>query len=820
MRLRTLLITTLLVLASCTPEKKVLDPLLGHLPPNAALIIRINDFTGFKSELKNQSFLSGLASTSLYGAIHKTISGLDNLTLDSESLLAFYEVGKERFEFILATKENSIDFVLDDIDGKTIETLSYEGTTIKHYQTDEDNFYQILQDGKIMISSSQLLAENLVRTKGPHQLPKTLERLYKSADEQKSANLFFDFDSGADLIASQLVDKDAKSVRNFADWMYLDFQSNQDFLGFRGVTLATDSTNNRVKLFENTTPLTNRTAALAPLNASAILSYTFNDYGQFAQNQNDYLEKVQSLDTLFNAVEEVGLIFTTSKKAIVLNTFGTENLSTFVESKKIGTTNYQGKEILRLSDSKWLSEAFAPLVRNIEVNFCTVIENAFVFSEAQETLQTIISNYVSGATFDKSTAYKTAIASLANESSILFVSTTNGIEYFLDEFFESSIGKDFENAKMDDNSFAAQIVADNGFYHTNIFVSAIEKTKAAKSVSPLFTLQLDTDLATDPQFVKNHRTNKQEIVVQDQDNHLYLISTDGKVLWKKQLDGKIQGKIHQVDIYKNGKLQLAFTTNDQFLIVDRNGEIVEPFDKTYEGGNLNGLSVFDYDGRKDYRFVVTQGSKVFMYNRKGNIVDGFKYTETESPVITSPKHFRIDKKDYLIFQLQNGELKIRHRAGQERIKVPQKIDFSNNEVFFYKNKFSITDKKGVLHQINTRGKLTTTNFNLNNDHGMYATSKTLALMNDNVLSIKGRKIELDLGVYTAPKIFYIYDKIYVAVTDIQSQKVYLFDSQAKSIANFPVFGSSTIDMADIDSDRKLELVAKDQDNSIIVYKMN
>ena len=79
---------------------------------------------------------------------------------------------------------------------------------------------------------------------------------------------------------------------------------------------------------------------------------------------------------------------------------------------------------------------------------------------------------------------------------------------------------------------------------------------------------------------------------------------------------------------------------------------------------------------------------------------------------------------------------------------------------------------------------------------------------------------MDLGVYTKPKIFYIYDKIYVSVTDIQNQKIHLYDSQAKSIPNFPVFGNSIIDLVDMDNDRKLELVAKDQENSIIVYRMN
>jgi hypothetical protein len=373
---------------------------------------------------------------------------------------------------------------------------------------------------------------------------------------------------------------------------------------------------------------------------------------------------------------------------------------------------------------------------------------------------------------------------------------------------------------LDEYAFASQIVGDSDFAHLNLLVSKVGKKVTSNTVTPLFTLELDTDLAIDPQFVKNHRTNKQEIVVQDRNNVLYLISTEGKVLWTKQLDSRIRGPIQQVDIYKNGRLQLAFCTSNQFMIIDRNGEDVPPFKINFEGGNLNPLAIFDYDGRKDYRFVITQGRKVHMYNNKAKVVGGFTFTEASSPIIAAPKHFRMANRDYLVFQLEDQTLKILHRTGKDRIKVAEKIDFSSNEVFLYKNKFSVTNKKGVLHQIDTNGKLTATNFNLNKDHGMYATSNTLVFMDDNILSIKGKKVELDLGVYSKPKIFYIYDKIYVSVTDIQNQKIYLFDSQAEPIPNFPVFGNSLIDLTDMDNDRKLELVAKDQENSLIVYKMN
>ena len=218
--------------------------------------------------------------------------------------------------------------------------------------------------------------------------------------------------------------------------------------------------------------------------------------------------------------------------------------------------------------------------------------------------------------------------------------------------------------------------------------------------------------------------------------------------------------------------------------------------------------------------MVTQGDKVFMYNNKGAIVRGFKYTKAESGILNAPKHFRVAKKDYLVFTLDNGSLKILNRVGNVRTKVNETLDFSGNEVFLYKNKFVLTNKKGVLYQIGTNGKTIKSNLILNEDHGIDATSNTFVFMNDNVLSIKGKKLELDFGVYSKPKIFYIYDKIYVSVTDIQNQKVYLFDSQAQPISSFPVFGTSQIDLTDMENDQKLEVVTQDQKNSLIVYQLN
>jgi len=809
---------TLFILVSCTNEVKTKATLLDQLPPNPSIILKINNLTNFKSELKNNAFLEKLKGLANLKDILDKLKGMESLSSESTCLLALYEIGKDTYDYILITNTSSELFHIEDVANKTVETLSYQGSQMTKYSLDGLEVYSLSRDKQMVFSSSNLLVENMIRTKEANPIDPTLRKIYEAVPTNKSATLFLNLTTSPSILSfAKSVDEKASPL---AEWVSLDFTANSDQVNLTGIAMATDSTKNFINLFRGTNPLTNKTPQFAPLNAQAIVSFTFDDYQIFAKNQNTYLDRTKPVDTLFNTIEEIGVIYLNNQKAVLLNSYGTESLYNYMDTHKTGSETYQGSEIMELPDKKFIVTRFNPLVKDFESNYCTILENSFIYSQDKETLQIIISNYKSTSSFINSPIYMTAKRPLANESSVLFISDGSGIQYFAEKDLEPEVFRSIQKNDLDEQAFASQLVADNDFAHFNILVSKIGKAQENNSVSPLFTMELDTDLAIDPQFVTNHRTKEQEIVVQDQNNMLYLISSDGKILWTKQLEGRIQPPIQQVDIYKNGRLQLAFCTNDQFLIVDRNGDDVSPFKIDFDGGNLNPLAVFDYEGKKDYRFVITQGRKVFMYNNQAKIVSGFKFTEAPGNIVGTPQHFRVSNKDYLVFKLEDNTLKILHRTGSDRIKVTEKIDFSNNDVFLYKNKFSLTNKTGVLHQIDTNGKLTATNFNMNKDHGMFATSNTLVFMDDNVLTIKGRKVELDLGVYTKPKIFYINDKIYVSVTDIQNQQIYLYDSQAKPIPNFPVFGSSLIDLTDMDNDKNLELVAKDQDNSIIVYKLN
>jgi hypothetical protein len=68
-------------------------------------------------------------------------------------------------------------------------------------------------------------------------------------------------------------------------------------------------------------------------------------------------------------------------------------------------------------------------------------------------------------------------------------------------------------------------------------------------------------------------------------------------------------------------------------------------------------------------------------------------------------------------------------------------------------------------------------------------------------------------------LFYLNDKIYIALTDQQAQKVTLFDSKGAVLSGFPVYGISKIDLSNADRDAALEFVCQSGTNELMMYQI-
>ena len=818
MKYRLTLLALLLLCSACTRKPKNEAILTQYIPESASVVLKVQNLSNFKSDLLNCDYLNQVNDDAMLSYFTNAAGLLNEVDSDSTAVLSLIHASG-KMATLMATYKSSTRFPEDSTSIIRSDTLTPGGITLTKFKRDSLVLYS-KTEGPIELWSAE--ADLLVRftNKRENSLPAGLSRLIETSRDRKSATLYRRLAGDRFTQFFPITKADLKRDSLPATWQSMDLELNQASISGSGIVTLPDSSSSWTTFFRNTNPLESNIAELAPVQSDALLSFSFDDYGQYAKNRETNLKQEFDGEAVFSSVETGGVIYVNEEKLVVLSLFDAEALETFLDQQQTGSKQFQGSEIVSLRDNDFLKTYFEPLISEFKARYFTRLENQFVFAASNQALEQLLQAYNSGSVYSKNPVYESTGKFRSREASFEFVADAKGMEALIAE----PIFKDSETigslAFPKDFAYTGQLVAGTDYSLNNMAITRVNKKAVRNTTSEVFRLLLDAEIATKPQFVINHRNRKKEIVVQDEDNKLYLINGEGKILWKKQLDSRIQGDIQQVDIYKNGRLQLAFTTNDQFLILDRNGKEVLPFAMQFKGGNLNPLAVFDYENNRNYRFVVTQGRKIYMYNSKGQIVNGFTYTEAASPVLRAPRHFRVGSKDYLVFQLENGSLEIRNRVGRTRISVKNKFEFSDNPVYLYRNQFTFTDRAGVLFTVNTKGKLSSSRLNLDPVHQIDATSKTLATLTENILTIKGRSITLDLGVYTAPKIFYLYDKIYVSVTDLQGEKVYLFDSQTKAIPGFPVFGTMDINLDDLDRDRNLELVTKGQGKDLILYRMN
>ena len=641
-----------------------------------------------------------------------------------------------------------------------------------------------------------------------------LIKLYNTTDDEKTASVILN-NNGTSTNIFFL--NDSIKSKYFSNYLSFDVDLSQNEILLNGIAKATDSSQSLINVFKNTIPQKNELATITPSNSDGFLSFTFDDFSEFNLNISNFnkQDSIVSTTTLFDNIIEVGVIYKETEAAVVLNSIDIISTKDALLSEQNLVDTFRQIDIYNFSNQKLFSETFLPFITyNTASKYC-VIDNFFVFSDSIETLQRIISNYQNKTTISERNYFKEIQKDLSDQSSLITVINNSALKNILNENLNGTINSSLDNYKAS----ALQFVYDTNFAHVNAVIKKDKVKGLEHSISEELNIKLDSDLLIDPQLVTNHYSKVKEIVTQDINNNLYLISNKGKILWKKQLNGQVLGKIKQIDLYKNGRLQLAFATPNRLYVLDRNGNDVAPFPGKFNDEITQPLSVFDYDGKKNYRFMVTQGKHVIMYNKLAKVVKGFTFKSAANRIIQQPQHFRIGSKDYITIKTEN-KLYILDRTGRTRVKPKTTKDYSNQKMYIYNNKFTTTSKNGELISIDTNGNVSIQNLNLSDQHNIDATSRTLVTQYENELKIKSKVYELDYGTYTKPKIFYINDKIYVTITDLQTQKVYLFDSQAKLISNFPVYGNSLIELDNIDVDSNLEFVVKGDSNNIIVYKIN
>ncbi|MBT8288608.1 MAG: ribonuclease HII [Flavobacteriaceae bacterium] len=778
----TLLVISLLL--GCNPRDKKISGVLELVPDKADLILAIYDLETVRSDFNTNDLASNILTIPKYDNIRERLRDLNT----TDSVLIWFEPSNDSLIFTVATRLHDSLF-----GGMSLDSVPMHFRLI-------DSFY--------LGSNSATNLDKLSR-----QENKALKSLIRAADGDKPFSIIMK-EKSSDNLGRSLIESEI----GLSDRMLVETKMDADKILINGVTYTNDSLPQILNVFKNNLPQENSLQLVAPSNVDGYLGLTYDDFQSLSKGLQPYRDK--ELDSLFNSelfesIGEVGEFYYEEGSLVGVKSIDISATHEALRDHLDISSTYRGVDILSFNSATLFKDVFSPFITVEDLTYYIQLEDHFIFGPNEEALQNVIAANQNGTVLGTSEAFKACQSNLSDASSLTIFARSEQLKKIMAKWFDNNMAAIPTSAyKLS----AFQFVQDIGFCHFNGVIMKQNERAVVNAIEEVFQVELEADIVMKPQFVINHRTKQRDVVVQDVNNTLYMISNTGRILWKKKIIGNVLGKIEQVDLYRNGRLQLAFATPFRVYVLDRNGKNVSRFPMRFGDRITQPLSVFDYDNNRIYRFLVTQGKDLLMYDRRARFVRGFNYNSS-STIKTQPRHVRIGNKDYIVF-IAGKRMKILSRRGSVRVGFRENVEFSGNEVFLYNNKFMTSTVDGQLIQVDQNGKINRSDLKLSDSHKIYATSKTLVTLDENKLGIKTKSVELDYGEYTEPTIHYINDKIYVTVTDLQSQKIYLYDSQAEPIANFPVYGNSTIDLDNADADINLEFVTQGESNSILMYKKN
>lgn len=801
----------LVFVSGCDSENQTYSEPEDLIPDDPAMLLSVSNYNTLRNDLKLNVAFNSYKGRELYDLLTGNHTILGRLSPSSRSLIGIYDSGSDTQEFSFITRNDSTILKLDSLPNLISETLKYGEYSIDRVQIDETTAFTATRDSFFLLSSSQKLLEQMLGRKSASRLRfKNSVRLGKDAElliTRNNARIHLS-DSISSFLSEQLA---------------LNFTIAADGVTGYGVATGSDSIPGMIDIFKGQLPQTNHIDKVHPSEAESSLTFTFSNPDSLFQRLKLFRgdSTIVRVPGMFEAITEISEIRFSEGNAVVMHSIDAVLTSEALMPSFLENTTFRDVEIFEFTKPEQFKLNFSPLVHYTEPNFGFRLDDFFVFTENMKTTETFITAFKSNNVLANSADYQNATRDMSTASSLMILHFNGHVRKGLSDvlFAETEVSETSEPLGKYRLS-VLQMTHDRDFAHVNfVCKEATQSTKMAGGVAQLFSKKMNGNILGEPQFFSNHRTGGKDIVVQDMSNTIYLLSSNGKTLWKRALRDPVLGETHEVDILRNGKKQLAFATRNKLYVVDRNGKDVAPFPINFKDEITQPLSVFDYDNNRKYRFAIVQDKEVLLYDNNGKIVKGFGFDGAGSTIVLPVQHIRMGNKDYVLVAEESGKLNILSRVGKPRIQVNKRFKFSDIPIAEEGSQFVVITSEKTKESISQGGKVSTRNLDVSENYSFGIDYNTKATLDDNLLRINGKLVELPFGIYTQPGIFRINGNTYITVTETQEKKVYLFSNVGDAMDGFPVYGSSKASLDNLGRSRSIYLLVKGEDNEIILYEI-
>ncbi len=749
-----------------SPSTSKLSNAMQAIPQNAGIVFETQDIGDLITQISdNKAFVSEIKKTEALSEVANEIDFITGLYNKNDDFRSFAD-GRE---FIISVHQSQqyknsklyitpitkrkykrfLETINKEFPQAVTKQISYEEVKIIQFeltQNPEYSFCLAYYNDFMMFGFSDILIQKSIRTlKTTASVAENNKFIQMHQLTGKSTHrILINYEYLPETIYKFIAgnSKNSKFLKHFASISSFEINIANNEILLDGYTLSNEK-NNYLGIFKSQEPGKHDLLKSLPQNTSSFVllnigkgtkfkeNYesflaSFNELKNYRKTLNDWYEKnigTKKIDFFETIGGELALISYShdtkiDNRQIIMA--GIQNRQKSIDFLKKYTThnnlktneqtiNGKSRTIYPFRSNKFFTKAFGYLFENINIKSACLTDDYMVFAESDSLLTEFLTNYNQANNMYDNEFVKT----LNRESNIFIYGNLLKSIPVLENFVSSQTHKDIQK----DRNFwkkiqgpGIQFLSDSDPIYTT-FKIKLGKTNA-DNLRAEWNINLDDAPVTKPFIVKNHNTGANEILIQTQSNTLYLINNKGKILWKTITDGPIISEVYQIDFYANNKLQLMFNTKNSIYLLDRNGNNVEGYPINFKHKATNGIAVFDYDKKRNYRILfAAENNGVYSLDKNGNLIKGWNFGKTQNKVTHPVQLFQYNQKDYLCF-FDKNKLYITNRKGELRVKPNADFPISENTKLYFEEKtetskarFVLTDPTGAVYFVYLDGSI-------------------------------------------------------------------------------------------------------------------
>lgn len=785
---------------------------------------------------------------------------------------------KVEFSYIFPLKNSSNKEALSEVFEHFFKDFKktnrhYSGFELYHIKdvAKKQEYFYTFAKGLLIFSTAQIPVEDaLLQITNNNSLSakKSFNRLQKIASASDDLNIFINGRTMPNLIALGVDAKYRRFIKrltNFTDQAGIDLNFGDDKILLNGFLYTGTDDFNYTNILLNQKPVENTMEEIVPANTAFWAALALSDENMYMDNYKRYMEHTGGIKhyRIFAKTfhqeskqfpeefiypylnSEIGLVISKNKVRdtepehyCVLKTKSKSEMQEqlnlllrqykksgrkLAESTKHKIDDKLSYTIYPFPYSRFANMMWGGLFFETETNYCTLVDNYLVFGRTIESVKKYINAIARRKTLKYDDFYQQQKKYwIDNKASfIAYMHNTANRDFLknmMGEYITTSINEKNEVLNKFP-SVGIQLKAIKEMLYVNAYVAYDKQPK--KIPQTVWQSRLDNPMRMKPVLVRNHKTNERELLFQDKDNTLYLISNNGHILWKRPMKEKIIGTAHQVDAYKNKKIQYLFNTHTQLHLIDRNGNNVADFPHKLQSPATNPIAVFDYEKTKNYRiFVAGEDKRIYLYDIKGQLIKGWEASPSEHKVAEAVQHFVCSGKDYITFN-DGYRNYILNRRGKTRVSPQKNYHKAVNSTtsIAAKTKYQTckiinTDTLGVIHLIDLAGNITTKKVGEFSVNHSFESNDINSNGRNNYIFVDANKLsvykssgkllfdyEFDTSDIGKPY-FYTFSSHNKKIGIRAGERIYLFNSNGTLYDGFPLAGYSDFTIGFVNPDDK------------------